>query len=233
MVSGGSSSATFPLTINGVSANTSVTINVRHNGFIAQRAITIIPSMIQSVSVTPQVVIGGGSTTAILNLTGTAPAGGQTVNLFSSKPAVASVPANAIVPAGQSTYGVMVTTFGVNSNQGVVITASTGAVSKTAFFAVNAPSLTSISVFPTTIQGGQTGTLTLNINGIAPTGGFSIVLLSGAPSIVLLTASASITAGEVTRNVDVPTAPVTTSLPVTIFATRSGIYRTTTLTVTP
>jgi len=229
----GSSAVTFPLTINSSSTTTNVTVNARHGGFIVQRAITLLPANIRSMTIMPQVVIGGGSTTAILNLTGTAPAGGQMVSLFSSKPAVASVPATAIVPAGQSTYGVMVTTFGVNSNQGVVITASTGAVSKTAFFAVNAPSLMSISVFPATIQGGQTGTLTLNINGIAPTGGFSIVLFSGAPSIVFLTASASITAGEVTRNVDVPTAPVTTSLPVTIFATRSGIYRTTTLTVTP
>ncbi|MCC7435440.1 MAG: hypothetical protein IT363_12205 [Methanoregulaceae archaeon] len=233
VVANGSSSATFPLTINGVAANTSVTINVRHNGFITQRAITVIPSMIQSVAITPQVVIGGGSTTAILNLTGTAPAGGQTVNLSSSKPAVASVPATAIVPAGQSSLGVMVTTFAVNSNQGAVITATTGAVSKTAFFAVNAPSLTSISVFPPTMQGGQTGTLTLNINGIAPTGGFSIVLFSGAPGIVFTPAAAPILAGQVTRNVDLPTAPVTSSTNVLIFATRSGIYKTATVTVTP
>lgn len=224
---------TFAMTVNPVTVNTNVTINVRHNGFIAQRVLTVIPSVIQSVAIAPQVVIGGVNTTANLVLNGTAPVGGRTVNLASNKPAVASVPASVSIPAGESTLGVTVTTFGVNSNQGVVITATTGAVSKTAFFAVNAPSLSSIAIAPGSVQGGSNATLTLNINGIAPTGGFSIVLISGAPAVVFLSASASVPAGQVTHNVNVPTAVVTSSLNVTLFATRSGIYKTTTVTVTP
>jgi hypothetical protein len=126
-----------------------------------------------------------------------------------------------------------ITTFGVNANQGVVITATTGAVSKTAFFAVNAPSLTGISIAPGSVQGGQNATLTLNINGIAPSGGFSILLFSGVPALVVLSASANIPAGAVTHNVNVPTTAVTSSTNVLIFATRSGIYKTTTITLTP
>lgn len=224
---------TFPITVSGVAANTNVSINVRHAGFIAQKTLTVIPSNIQNVIVSPQVVTGGTATTANLTLTGNAPAGGRTVTLASNKPAVATVPTSVDVPAGASTFPVPVTTFGVNSNQGVVITATTGAISKTAFFAVNAPSLASISIDPITVQGGANATLTLNINGPAPTGGFSIVLISGAPGVVFLTASASIPAGTVTHNVNVPTAAVTSSINVTVFATRSGIYKTATLTVTP
>lgn len=223
----------FQLTVNPVTVNTNVTINVRHNGFISQRVLTVIPSNIQSVSVSPQVVIGGVGTTANLTLTGTAPAGGRTVTLVSDKPTVASIPASADVQAGQSTLGVPITTFGVNANQGVVITATTGAVSKTAFFAVNAPSLTLAIIAPGTIQGGSSATLTLGLNGIAPTGGFSIVLFSGAPAVVFLSASATVPAGQVTRDVSVPTAAVSSPLTVTIFATRSGIFKTTTITVTP
>jgi hypothetical protein len=226
-------SVTFPLTVQPVASNTNVSINVRNGGFISQKTLTIIPSNIQSLSISPQVVIGGIATEAKVTLGGTAPAGGRTVTLVSNKPAVASVPASVVVPAGDSVFDVPVTTYGVNANQGGVITATTGAVSRSAFFAVNAPSLTSISVNPSTLQGGSLASLTLNISGIAPAGGFSIVLISGAPGVVFLSASASIPAGQLTHNVNVPTAVVTSSLNVTIFATRSGIYRTTTLTVTP
>jgi hypothetical protein len=216
-----------------VASNTNVSVNIRYGGFINQVALTLVPSLPVSLSIAPQVVIGGVPTTGTVNLGGQALNGGQTITLASNKPLVASVPANVVVPAGQSSANFPITTYGVNSNQGVVITATQGAVSRTAFFAVNAPSLTSISVNPTTLKGGVTGTLTLNISGVAPTGGFSIVLVSGAPGIVFLSASASVNAGQTSRTVSVPTAAVTSNTAVTIFATRSGIYRTTTLTVTP
>jgi hypothetical protein len=229
----GSTSAAFDITVHPVSAYASAGVNARHNGFILQRTFTVIPTVIQAISVSPQVVVGGVPTSGYLLLNGTAPVGGRMVNLSSNKPTVASVPTSTTVPAGSNDESFVITTFGVSSNQGVVITATTGAVSRTAFFAVNAPSLTSISVAPGSIKGGLNATLTLNINGIAPTGGFSIVLFSGAPAIVILSASAGIPAGAVTHNVNVPTTAVTSSTNVLIFATRSGIYKTTTITVTP
>jgi len=232
-VTSGNNSVTFPITVKPVASNTNVSVNIRYGGFINQVAITLVPSLPVSLSITPQVVIGGVPTTGTITLNGQALNGGQTITLASNKPLVASVPANVVVPAGQSSANFPITTYGVNSNQGVVITATQGAVSKTAFFAVNAPSLTSISVNPTTLKGGVSGTLTLNISGVAPTGGFSIVLVSGAPGLVILSASASVNAGQTSRTVSVPTAAVSTSTSVLIFATRSGIYRTTTLTVTP
>ncbi len=229
----GNNSVSFPIVVNGVTANTNVAINARHNGFITQTTLTLIPSNAQAVVINPNVVVGGTATQGTVTLSGKAPTGGRTVTLASNKTNVATVPASVLVSAGQSSANFTVTTFGVNANQGVVVTATTGAVSKTAFFAVNAPSLTSISVSPTSIKGGLTAALTLNINGVAPTGGFSIVLFSGAPGIVILTASGVIPAGQTTHNVNAPTSAVTSSTTVTLFATRSGIYRTTTLTVTP
>jgi hypothetical protein len=233
VVPNNSSSANFNITTFPVAANSNVSINARFNGFIVQKTVTLVASVISSVSVSPNVVIGGVATAGTVTLTGGAPAGGKLTTLSTNKPEVASVPASVNVPAGSSTVGFAITTFGVNANQGVVVTATTGAVSKTAFFAVNAPSLTSISIAPGSVQGGQSATLTLNINGIAPTGGFSILLFSGVPALVVLSASASIPAGAVTHNVNVPTNAVTSNTLVLIFATRSGIYKTTTITLTP
>ncbi len=233
VVPNAASSANFTITTFPVAVNTNVSINARRNGFILQKTVTLVASVILSVGVSPNVVIGGVATTGTVTLTGGAPTGGKLTSLSTNKPAVASVPATVNVQAGNSSVEFAITTFGVNANQGVVITATTGAVSKTAFFAVNAPSLTGISIAPGSVQGGQNATLTLNINGIAPSGGFSILLFSGVPALVVLSASANIPAGAVTHNVNVPTTAVTSSTNVLIFATRSGIYKTTTITVTP
>ncbi len=223
----------FPIVLSPVTSNTNVSINIRYNGFADQQTLTVIPSAIWRLRIIPHVVIGGVPTVAFADIAGTAPAGGLNVVLSSNKPDVASVPPSGMIPEGAVVGEFPVTTYGVNANQGVVISASTGSVTKTAFMAVNAPSLTSIAVTPTTLKGGLTGTLTLNINGIAPTGGFSIVLISGVPATVILPASASVSAGQTTRNVSMATAAVTSTTNVMIFATRSGIYKTTTLTVTP
>lgn len=230
---GGSFSKSFLMTIGSPAVPTNVTISARSKGSIAQAVITVIPSVMQSLTISPNVVIGGVPTTGTATLTGHGLPAGTTVALSSNKPPVASVPASVVVPTGQSSATFPITTYGVNANQGVVITATTGAVSKTAFFAVNAPSLTSISVMPGTIKGGLPASLTLNINGIAPTGGFSIVLFSGAPGTVILPATGNIPAGTQTVNVNMPTTAVTASTNILIFATRSGIYKTATITVTP
>lgn len=229
----GNTTATFPVTVNGVTANTNVAINARFNGFITQTTLTLIPSNASAVVVNPNVVVGGVATQGTVTLTGKAPTGGRTVTLTSNKTNVATVPASVNVAAGQTSANFAITTFGVNANQGVVITATTGAVSKTAFFAVNAPSLTNLTVAPGSVKGGLNATATITINGIAPTGGFSIVLISGAPGLVILPANGIVPVGQTSVNVNVTTSAVTSSTAVTLFATRSGVYRTATLTVTP
>lgn len=223
----------FPIVLSPVSVNTNVSINIRYAGFADQQTLTVVPPGLWQLRAIPAVVVGGVPTVALAELVGDAPTGGLTLTLSSNKPAVASVPGTGVVPAGADFAEFPVTTYAVNSNQGVVISATTGAVTKTAFMAVNAPSLTSIAVNPGTLKGGVTGSLILNLNGIAPTGGFSIVLFSGLPATVTLPASASVAAGQTTRNVSMPTAAVTATTQVTIFATRSGIYKTATVTVTP
>jgi hypothetical protein len=223
----------FPIVLSPVSVNTNVSINIRFAGFADQQTLTVIPPVIWRLRAIPQVVVGGTPTVTLAEIVGDAPAGGLIVVLSSNKPAVASVPGTGVVPAGADFAEFPVTTNGVNSNQGVVLSATTGSVTKTAFMAVNAPSLTSIAVTPGSLKGGVIGTLTLNLNGIAPTGGFSILLFSGLPATVTLPASASVAAGQTTRNISMPTAAVTATTQVTIFATRSGIYKTATVTVTP
>lgn len=232
-ISVGQGSNSFTITALPVSSISTTSITARRNGFVCQQTITVLPAVVNSLAISPQVVKGGTPSTGTVTLTGQATAGGVTVNLGSNKVAAATVPATVVVPAGASQATFPITTFGVNVNQGVVITATTGAVSKTAFFAVNAPALQSISVNPGSLQGGATAQLTLTLDGIAPVGGFSVVLFSGAPGIVPLPVSTSVDATQTSKVIDVTPSMVTSSIAVTLIATRSGIYKTTTLTVNP
>lgn len=232
-VTAGLSNTSFNIQTFPVASITNVSINARHGGFVSQQTLTVVPANLQGVQVSPQVIKGGIPATGTVQLTGGAPTGSLEVSLSSNKPLVASVPTSVSVPASAATANFEVTTYGVNSNQGVVVTAALGATSKTTFIAVNAPSLTTLSVTPATISGGSAADLTVTIDGIAPTGGFSILLFSGVPGTVTLPASTSVNAGQTSRSIAAPTAAVTTSINVTLIATRSGIYKTATLTVTP
>lgn len=232
-ITAGNTSASATVTTFPVAANTNVSINARHGGMILQKTLTVLAPQLASIGASPNSLIGGNNFSLTLTLTGQAPTGGRTITLSSSKPAVVALPATYTIPAGVAGVGISTATFAVNANQGVVLTATLGSVIRTVFMAVNAPSLTNLVVSPATVQGGTNSSLTLTINGIAPTGGFAITLISGAPGIVLLPGTASVAAGLTTRSLNFATTAVTSTVNVTLFATRAGIYRTATLTVTP
>jgi hypothetical protein len=73
-----------------------------------------IPQALVSVTIAPDqlpnVVVGGDAVTGTVKLDAAAPAGGVTVTLSSSAPALATVPANVTVPEGASTATFTVTT---------------------------------------------------------------------------------------------------------------------------
>jgi hypothetical protein len=223
----------FNITTGAVASNTNVTINASRAGFVMQKTITVLPPQIASVTVNPNVILGGVNTTGTATLTGIAPTGGINVMLSTDPNSVATTAPSVLVPAGSTSANFTIFSTGVDANTGVVVSGSTGAITKTAFFAVNAPSLNALSISPATVTGGQSATLTIGLDGIASASGRSIVLFSGAPGIVFVPASAIVPPLATSHTVNIPTAVVTSTTNVLIFATRSGIYRTTTLSVTP
>lgn len=226
-------SQSFNVTTSAVAANTNVTINATYNGYVTQKTITVLPPNVASVAVNPNIILGGQNSTGTVTLTGPAPTGGLTVNLGTSPNLVATTPPSVVVPAGASNANFTVFTAAVQANTGVVVSATFGTTTKTAFFAVNAPSLTTFSVNPTTVQGGTTFQTTVGLDGVAPTDGRSITTFSGAPGIVFMPATIVVQSGQTTRSINISTSSVTSTTLVTLFATRSGIYKTATVTVTP
>lgn len=229
----GATSKSFTITTKPATANSNVVISAKRGSFVIQKTLTILAAVPAFVTVTPNVVLGGVNSAGAVALTGKAPTGGTQVSLSSNLPSAATVPATVTVPAGAQSIGFTVTTIPVSSNKGVVISATSGGATKTFFMAVNAPSLTAISVNPGTIKGGLTSTLTVFMDAKAPTGGRVILTFSGSPTFLAVPSSVTVAAGNKSVNKTITSFPVTSSVNVLVFATRSGLYKTATVTINP
>src|SRR6059058_2320213 len=126
--------------------------------------------IISSLSVSPDTVRNGAASVGTVALAFPDPAP-TTALLFSSDASVASVPSSVIVPAGA-----MSATFPISTNAAapatiVVLTAAIGNVPRTANLSVNAatpagPSLSAVSVTPSSLTGGSPATGTLQFTGV-------------------------------------------------------------------
>ena len=94
-------------------------------------------------------------------------------------------------------------------------------------------SLSTVSVSPTSIVGGNTAQGTVTLTSGAPSGGAVVSLSSANPSVVTVPASVTVVAGASSVNFAVTASSVTANTSVVITATYAGVSRTTTLTVTP
>jgi len=94
-------------------------------------------------------------------------------------------------------------------------------------------SLTSLSVSPTSVVGGQASTGVVTLSGAATGNGLTVTLTSGNPAVVGVPPSVTVAAGATSASFPVTTAAVATSTPVTLTASADSVNETATLTVTP
>jgi hypothetical protein len=115
----GSTSATFTITTSAVGASTQVTIS---GTYITTHttALTITPAAFSTLTLSPNSVVNGSSTTGTLTLNGPAPAGGAAISLGSSNTTNANVPPSATVPTGSTTVTFTVTTGPVHATSAVI-----------------------------------------------------------------------------------------------------------------
>ena len=191
---------------------------------------------LSSVAVNPASVTGGSSSTGTVTLSGPAPSYGVTVNLSSSASA-ATVPPSLSLAGGASSAAFMVNTSPVTASTPVTITASYGGATKTTSLTVlpaqASPTLSSVTLNPTTVTGGaQSSTGTVTLSGPAPTGGAQ-VMLSSDNLAASVPASVTVAAGASSATFTVSTGAVTTSTQVTITASYAGASKTASLTVVP
>ena len=228
----GSSTTSFAVTANPVGTRTVVTLSATTSGFTREFIAVVHPLTISSVSMNPSNVIGGTSSVGTVTFDPPVPDGGATIDLASSHPSVASVPATLNVPGGATSATFPVTTFPTGVTAEVRITASFGPSSASGIITVQTPSLFSFVVNPRTIQGGNTTQGTVFLNGPAPAGGAVVTLQSLKPAVVQVPASVTVAPGADSATFTITSSPVQSQQLVTVRAARFNI-RSQLITVNP
>jgi hypothetical protein len=157
-----------------------------------------------------------------------------TINLGSNLPLSASVPKSVTIPRGATRTDFPVTTFPVD-NTTVQLSAALDNVFQFAAVSISrpapGPSLSSLSVNPTSIVGGRSATGTITLSAPAPNNGV-VVSLSNDSSTAAVPANVTVPAGSSSANFAITTPSVTATTTATISAASGGVTRTATLTVT-
>jgi hypothetical protein len=162
-----------------------------------------------------------------------APPGGLVVTLASSNPDLAAVPESVVIPGGGNSATFPINTAPVSSPQKVTIIASRHDM-KNVVLSINPttggpPPLTSITVFPATVNGGTSTQGTAGIDTAAPAGGLQVNLSSSNTAVARVPASVTIPAGQNFVNFPVTTSAIPSNTVVTITGTGGGATKSTSL----
>lgn len=230
-IASGQTTATFTVTTTGVSTQTSDRITATVGPDAQSAFLTIDPPVLTALSVQPTSLLGGATASATVTINGPAPAAGLSVAISSST-TVASVPSTVVIAGGQESATFTVSTIAVQTQATAIIDATLAGVSLTVSVTINAPALTSLTVQPTTLQGGNNVTGTVKINGQAPAGGLSIGLSSNNAS-VLAPSTVVVAGGQQSATFTASTVPVLSTTTATLTASLGSSSETATLTLSP
>jgi hypothetical protein len=172
-------------------------------------------------------VTGGDTTIGQIDLSGLSRAGGPTITITSSHPAI--VPSMSVVsPASEQVFGyqAFIATQPPSADTDVTVTATDGRYSFSAVLRVLKPAaaavLSGVSVNPSSVVGGNssTGTVTLSA---AQSGATFVALSTPAPaSVATMPASVTVPAGATSATFSIATSPVTETFNMNIFADLAG-----------
>ena len=174
----GALSASFPITTSTVSDVATISLVGTINGVGGTGTMSVGPPGAPApmdLIVRPGSVTGGTPAMAVVTLNQAAPAGGTVVNLSSTHPAVASVPASVTVAAGSRSAQFPVTTSSsLTTDIDVLLFAKSGGTAWNRPFYVRPPNrlpkLTSMVISPDAVAGGNNSGGTLTFSGPIPLG---------------------------------------------------------------
>ncbi|MFC6015797.1 hypothetical protein ACFP2T_06290 [Plantactinospora solaniradicis] len=161
----------------------------------------------------------------------------NTVVIFSGDTSVATVPGTTVIPAGATSVTFPIATNASAPETIVQITAAVSGIPRSAYLTVNAatpsgPSLSGLSITPTSIVAGQNATATATFTG-ALRDGTVVRFTSSDPTVAQVPTQASLSANRSSTTFNLATSAVTAPTTVTITASWYVITRTATITVAP
>ena len=198
---GASKSAAIPITTQPVTAPTSIHVTASYGGVTKAVDVTINPPSLLSLTLSPAAVLGNLSTTGNkITLNGPAPTGGITAAITSADPVNAIVPPVVTVPEGATQSPVFtIDTKPVPAPTVIAITASQGAITKSANLTLNPIIVQTVTLSPSTIASGLSTTANkIVLNSAAPAGDAVVALSTDSPALVNLPATITVPAGQTT-----------------------------------
>lgn len=229
IVPAGQTFVDFPVQTGAVFSNQTVTLKAVEGAISVSTSLTVTPEVLKGLKLAPSSVTGGSSVIATIAIVANAPAGGVSVKLSCNQSA-AVVPATVNIAAGRSSATFAVNTIVVGAQTTAQISATFGADTTTASLTIVPPSLTSVSLRPTTVKGGASASGTVSMAGLAPAGGVQVALTSGGIAATVPT-SVTIPAGKSSVAFSVTTTAVAVTTSTTITATLGSSVKTANLTI--
>jgi hypothetical protein len=164
-------------------------------------------------------IAAGSSSQGTVTLTSPASAGGTSISLSSSNPAVVTVQTPLMIPAGSTTEAFTVKAVGIGT---ATITASLNGVTRQSSSLTVTPgaAVSSLSLSASSIVGGNSVIGTVGLTAAAPAGGASVSLSGGDPATV--PASVAVAAGSTSATFTITTRAVGGTIPATITASYGG-----------
>ena len=230
----GHETGSVTITTSAVSVAATSTISGTLNGVAASTTLGVTPPVVTALTLSAAAVTGGVGTTLTVTLDAVAPTGGTIVTLASNNGA-ATVPANVVIAAGLTTGSAAVSTVPVVANTACTLTATAGASSSTQSLQVLSPLVSTVSVVPAAITGGDSvvGQVTLTGNvAAAQTAGQTLTVSSDNP-VAIPPATVVVRAGRNTATFTIRTAIVTVASVANIKVSSGGVSGSAPLTVNP
>jgi hypothetical protein len=190
------------------------------------------PVRVSTITLLTANLASGQDTLVDLQLNRAVPASGATINLSSSNPQAAPLPASVAVQGSTSFVRFHFITGQVDTQVTVTMTATIGSESTTQTFTVSPSSLRSLEGLPARQNGGVTSGGIVMLNGQAPAGG-AVVSLSSSNPAARPPATVTVPAGVESVSFAMPTSQVPADTPVTITATWKGVSVQAQTTLTP
>ena len=229
----GSTTGTFTVTSSQRVSTVSFGIIASDGGSNQTATLTVTGDSVTGLSLSPSTIGGSQTSTGTVTLSAAAPQGGWVVNLKSAVPSYASVPTSITIPQGSTTGTFTLTPKQLANTVSVSIYANDGNSQAGATITINGDSMTGFTINPTTVVGGTSSVGTVTLNAPAPTGGWTVNLRVGAPSLVSVPASVLVPAGATTATFTIGTKAVTTQTSVAIYANDVTANLGQTITLTP
>lgn len=193
-VPAGMDNATFTIDTNGVDIGTSALVNARLLTVTRSATLGLTPARLTTITLTPNPVAGGSTVTGVVNMNGkTGTSATLRIGIQGSPAGYTITPVTVFVPANASqSQPFTITTPFVSADEAKVVTAVRvdgannvidGPLTRT--LNVQALTVASISLDPTTIASGSETTATVNLNLPAPAGGARVFVSSNKPGIAL------------------------------------------------